>query len=89
MHQIYGSGAMPMQDRINVRRRSCPGGCCIQSYVECCGSRHDTHVTTAHCARDVVQRVALVLRWCNLFVPLFLVRFVLCLRFVGLSFGGR
>ena len=45
MHQIYGSGAMPMQVRIKVRRRFGPCGCCIQSYVECCGSRHDTHVT--------------------------------------------
>ena len=76
MHHICGSGAVPMQVTIKVRRRFGLGGCCIQSYVECCGSRHDEDVTTVHCARDVVQRVALVLGWCNLFVPLLLVRFL-------------
>ena len=80
---------MPMQVRIKVRRRFGPCDCCIQSYVECCGARHDTYVTTVHCALDVVQRVALVLRWCNLFVPLLLVRFVCVWALVGLSFGGR
>ena len=65
-----------MQVRIKVRRRFGPCGCCVQFYVECCGTRQDTYVTTVHCALDVVQRVALVLRWCNLFVPLLLVRFL-------------
>ena len=65
-----------MQDRIKVRRRLGPCDCYIQSYVECCGTRQDTYVTTAHRARDVVQRVELVLRSCNLFVPLPLVRFI-------------
>ena len=63
MHHICGSGAVPMQVRIKVRRRSCPGGCCIQFYVECCGTRQDTYVTTARCALDVVHRVALF--WCG------------------------
>ena len=45
MHQIYGSGAMPMQVTIKVRRRFGPCDCCIQFYVECCGARHDTCVT--------------------------------------------
>ena len=83
MHHNYGSGARPMQVRIKVRRRSCPCGCCVQFYVGCCGTRQDTCVTTAHCALDVVQRVALVLRWCNLFVPLLLVRFVCVWALLG------